>query len=133
MDAQIVHPAAGDLGGLDRHPTMSGKTLGTAPGFRINALVETAALVAALLIADTVFGAGNRFAGLSPSPFWIPVLLASAYYGLNEGLVAAAICSLVALVGNMPEQHLNEDLLPRAPEVASTGGRGFRQNGSHSQ
>jgi hypothetical protein len=61
-------------------------------GIRISALVETAALVAALLVADTVFGAGNRFAGLSPSPFWIPVLLASAYYGINEGLVAAAVC-----------------------------------------
>jgi polysaccharide biosynthesis protein PelD len=89
---------------------MSGKAAGTAPGFRISALVETAALVAALLIADTVFGAGNRFAGLSPSPFWIPVLLASAYYGINEGLIAAAVCSVVALAGNMPEQHLNEDL-----------------------
>jgi polysaccharide biosynthesis protein PelD len=89
---------------------MSGKAVGTALGFRISALVETAALVAALLVADTVFGAGNRFAGLSPSPFWIPVLLASAYYGINEGLVAAAVCSVVALAGNMPEQHLNEDL-----------------------
>jgi hypothetical protein len=78
-------------------------------GIRVSALLEVAVFLAIALAADTFSGAGNRFADVSPHPFWIVVLLASTYYGTNEGLAATVLCSAALLFGNLPEQGIDED------------------------
>jgi polysaccharide biosynthesis protein PelD len=79
-------------------------------GLRATALLETVLFLAAALAVDTFLGNADRFAGVSPHPFWIVVLLVSAYYGTNEGLVAAALSSMALLAFNLPEQGFNEEL-----------------------
>jgi polysaccharide biosynthesis protein PelD len=78
-------------------------------GVRVSAIAETLAFLAVALAADFWFGSGQRFTEFSPHPFWIIVLLASVHYGTNEGLAAAALCAVVLLAGNMPEQGFDED------------------------
>jgi polysaccharide biosynthesis protein PelD len=72
-------------------------------GLRTSAVIEIVLLVAALVAYDILLGRHNRFAHLTPSPFWIVVLLASSYYGMREGLFAAAL-SMVAITygGHLP-------------------------------
>jgi len=79
-------------------------------GLRTTALLETVAFLAAALAADFLLGQANRFADISPHPFWAIVLLASAYYGANEGLMAAALSSVALLAYNLPEQGFDEEL-----------------------
>lgn len=62
------------------------------------------------LLLDQLFFSGDRFFHVSPHPFWIPVLLLSVYYGTGPGLLAAAISSLLLLVGNLPEMGPEQNL-----------------------
>jgi polysaccharide biosynthesis protein PelD len=72
-------------------------------GLRTSAVIEVVLLIVALVAVDIIWGRHNRFAHISPSPFWIPVLLAASYYGLREGLFAAFL-SMVAISfgGHLP-------------------------------
>jgi polysaccharide biosynthesis protein PelD len=79
-------------------------------GVRLSALLEIIGFVAVALVFSLLFDAGNRFLNVSPHPFWIPVLLVSAYYGANEGLAAAILSAAALLTGNLPEQGSSEDL-----------------------
>jgi hypothetical protein len=79
-------------------------------GVRVSALLEIIGFLAATLAFSFLFDAGNRFLSVSPHPFWIPVILASAYYGANEGLAAAVLSAAALLTGHLPEQGSNEDL-----------------------
>jgi hypothetical protein len=85
----------------------------TAPmllGVRRAAIVETAAFLALALAVDFVFFDFDRFATLSPHPFWAIVLLCAIQYGTTEGLLAAAAASAALLVGNVPPQRFDQDL-----------------------
>ena len=62
------------------------------------------------LLADNLLFGGDRFAAVSPHPFWIVVLLIAAQYGTSEALAAAALASAALLFDNLPEQAFNEDL-----------------------
>jgi polysaccharide biosynthesis protein PelD len=79
-------------------------------GLRAAALVEIAVLLAGALLVDHLLFSGDRFAGVSPHPFWIVVLLVAAQYGTSEALAAAALASAALLLDNLPEQAFNEDL-----------------------
>ena len=79
-------------------------------GLRVAALLETLVFLALALALDRHFGAGDRFAGVTPHPFWAIVLLVSAQYGAKEGLAAALLASAAFLAGNLPEQGFSEDL-----------------------
>jgi GGDEF domain-containing protein len=79
-------------------------------GLRRAALLETLALLAVLLAIDWGLLAGDRFALVSPHPFWLVVLLITTQYGTGEGLVAALFATLALLTGNLPEQRLDQDL-----------------------
>jgi hypothetical protein len=72
--------------------------------------VEILVLLAAALVADHLLFNGDRFAGVSPHPFWIVVLLIAAQYGTSEALAAAALASAALLLNNLPEQAFDEDL-----------------------
>ena len=79
-------------------------------GVRLGALLEVLVFIAVCLLLDQWVGKGDRFATVTPHPFWIAVLLASAYYGTAEGLVAALLCAIALLAGNLPPQRFDEDI-----------------------
>lgn len=79
-------------------------------GLRLSAMVEVAFFLAAALAIALALGIEDRFAGISPHPFWILVLLIPVYYGVNEGLMAAAAASLTLLTMNMPDQAFGESV-----------------------
>jgi polysaccharide biosynthesis protein PelD len=77
-------------------------------GLRVLALAEICTFLLLALLVDAIWGLHNRFANLSPHPFWIIVVLISTYYGTREGLMAAAMASIALLFGNFPEQRIDE-------------------------
>jgi len=85
------------------------RTVNTVLGLRRSAVAEILLFLAAALVIDYFFFAGDRFAQTSFHPFWIIVLLVSAQYGTGEGLLAAGLCSAGLLLGNLTEQELTQD------------------------
>ncbi len=79
-------------------------------GLRSSAIFEIAVFFAVILIFNFLFGDGARFWGVSPHPFWVIVLLIAVQYGTSEGILAAVVSSVILLLGNMPEQSLNQDM-----------------------
>ena len=79
-------------------------------GLRVSAVVETVVLLGAALAADQLLFSGDRFASVSPHPFWAVVLLIAVQYGTGEALAAAALSGAALLINNLPEQGFNEDL-----------------------
>ncbi len=77
---------------------------------RSAALVEAFVLLAVLLAVDQFLLGGNRFAGISPHPFWLVILLPAIQYGTREALVAALMCSVALLAKNVPGQDISQDL-----------------------
>ncbi len=94
----------------------------TILGIRSSALLEIALFLIGMLVLDFVlFDAPHtRFFATCLHPFWIIVLLVSAQYGTKEGLVAAIASSAVLLIGNMPEQTINQDMYDYLFLVAKT-------------
>ncbi len=78
-------------------------------GFRRVALIELALFFLVAFALDLAVGAGVRFDGIQPHPFWIPVLLLAIQYGTNEGVLAAVAASVALRLGNMPEQLITQD------------------------
>ncbi|MDN3564991.1 GAF domain-containing protein [Paeniroseomonas aquatica] len=79
-------------------------------GLRLAAILEILALLGAMLLLDRLALGNDRFASLSPHPFWIVVLLAAAQYGAREALFAALLATVALLAGQLPEQAFGEDL-----------------------
>lgn len=70
---------------------------------------ETVLLCAIIVAIDVLFFGGDRFGGFRFSPFWIPVLLASAQYGLIGGAFAATAATIALYAGAMPAQGAHQD------------------------
>jgi hypothetical protein len=79
-----------------------------ALGLRTSALVEILLFLAAALLIGAILGVPDRFADVSPHPFWIIVLLISSFYGVSNGLLAAGLSTAALLAGNTPEQAFDE-------------------------
>ena len=77
---------------------------------RGTALIEMGLFFAVALVIDFVFLDGVRFWNVAPHPFWIAVVLMSVQYGTNEGVLAAVLSTLMLLVGNLPDQGVEQDL-----------------------
>src|SRR3954447_11674816 len=75
----------------------------------VSALLQLAGFFVVALLIDHAFLDGNRFAGVQPHPFWIPVVLLSLQFGTNAGLLAVLTAGTCLLAGNLPEQMLSED------------------------
>src|SRR5579863_4119153 len=90
----------------------SSASSGTTVVPRVNrsAIVEIAVFLSAVVLLDFMFGDGTRFINTTLHPFWIIVLLVTVQYGPIEALIAALLSSAVLLVGNLPEQSLNETM-----------------------
>lgn len=78
-------------------------------GLRTSALLEMAIIFFVILLADMVFGSGNRFFDITPHPFWVVVILMAVQYGTAEAVLAAILSSAFLLIGNLPEQTLDQD------------------------
>jgi len=74
-----------------------------------SAWIEMAIFFGLALFIDIVFMDGDRFFGVHPHPFWMAVLLISVQYGTSAGLTCVMVATLVLLVGNLPEQQVDQD------------------------
>ena len=79
-------------------------------GLRAAALLEIVLFLGTALLVDRLVFGADRFATVSPHPFWIIVLLTAVQYGTNEALAATALASVALLAGAVPEQGFSEDL-----------------------
>ncbi len=87
-------------------------------GLRLSALIELALFFAAAILLNLMIDSSPRFVDVYPHPFWIAVVFISAQYGVNEGLFAVLIATLVLLLGNLPEQQIDQDFYDWLFEVA---------------
>jgi polysaccharide biosynthesis protein PelD len=74
-----------------------------------SAWLQLAGFFIAALAFDQFLAGGDRFAGMHPHPFWIPVIILSLQFGTNAGLIAVLASCAALFAGNMPEQALTED------------------------
>lgn len=74
------------------------------------AAVESGIAIVALLAAGALLGVPDRFAQISPHPFWLVVILVAVQYGSAGGIAAAALASAAFLIGNIPEQTFDQTL-----------------------
>ena len=74
--------------------------------------------IAAALLLDQFVFQGERFWDVTPHPFWILVVLISAQYGTNEGLVATLAACAALLAWNLPVQHIDQDLYAYIFEIS---------------
>ncbi|MBF0161483.1 MAG: GAF domain-containing protein [Magnetococcales bacterium] len=79
--------------------------------FRPVALLELGLFILMVLVGDRFFGAGDRLLTLSPHPFWLIILLLASQYGTLTGVGATLICTAALYTGQLPAQHMTEDLL----------------------
>jgi polysaccharide biosynthesis protein PelD len=80
-------------------------------GIRISALLEMAVFFLSVLLLNAFMDASSpRFIESWPHPFWIIILLLSVQYGSNEGLLAVLLATLLLLVGNLPDQRIDQDV-----------------------
>jgi len=79
-------------------------------GWRFAAWIEIALFLGAALLLDHFVFAGDRFFNVQPHPFWIIILLVAAQYGTGEALLATIACTAALLVGNIPDQPIDQDI-----------------------
>lgn len=78
--------------------------------FRRSALVEILLMIVALVVFDFLALDGTRYWNVNPNPLWFVVLLIAGKYGSREALFATLCCTIALLVGNMPEQSIDQDM-----------------------
>jgi hypothetical protein len=79
-------------------------------------ILESALLLAVILFVQQRYGGAP--AGM-PHPFWIPVLLMAAQYGIMGGLFAALSASAALFMGGLPAQSASQDFYDYAAEIAA--------------
>ncbi len=77
--------------------------------FAWRGVVEAAALIAALVVLDRLFGSGHRFLGIEPHPFGVAVLLVAAQYGTAEAAATSILATIALLAFNVPEQDFDQE------------------------
>jgi len=80
-----------------------------SPRLRRSAVAEMAIFFLVLAGLDYGMADGHRFIGVAPHPCWLIVILASVVYGLQTGLAAALLSTAFLLVGNLPDQTMDQD------------------------
>lgn len=81
-------------------------------------LPETLLLIVVLVAIDFIFFKGDAFISVVPSPYWIPVLLMSAQYGISGGLFATLMASLTIYIISPQQQLANQDYYSHASLLA---------------
>jgi hypothetical protein len=80
-------------------------------------IAETVLFIAAVLVADVIWGPGDRFIHLDPHPFWVIVLFMAVQYGTTEALLATGACTIALLAGNMPAQAFGQSVHDYALQI----------------
>ena len=94
----------------DSVPAASPSGISIFPHLRRAAILETLVFLTAVTLLNQFFGDGTRFIDMPMHPFWVIVLLITVQYGPAESLIAALLASAFLLVGNLPEQTLEETM-----------------------
>ena len=89
--------------------TQASKTRRSLAGVRVSAILEIVIFLGVALALDQILFDGSRFRLASQHPFWILVLLVTAQYGTNAGMLAALASSVALLAGNVPPQAITQD------------------------
>lgn len=79
-------------------------------GIRASAVIEVLVFLLILTAVDFFFGSGNRFFFVYPHPAWVILLLVIVQYGTSEALLTALLLSLYLLLGNLPEQKVEQSI-----------------------
>ncbi len=79
-------------------------------GLRLSAIFEIIIGLIVLVLIDLIFGDGDMYYDVNPHPFWLIVILVAAQYGANEALLAAALSTLVFLIGGLPARAEDVDI-----------------------
>jgi len=87
------------------------------------AYLEIGLLMALLVGIDYLIGDLDGFAGVNPSPYWIPVILISVQYGVFEGLVSAFLASILS-PGSALGGPILDDAMVHGCDVALRDGIG---------
>ncbi|MDJ0840044.1 MAG: GAF domain-containing protein [Acidobacteriota bacterium] len=77
-------------------------------GIHAGAIVEVVLFLTAGLLLDLFVFDGNRFWDVKPHPFWIVVIMTGVRYGTAEGLTAAVASTAALLIGNWPQQSIDQ-------------------------
>lgn len=78
-------------------------------GLRVSAIVEIILFFLILFLIALLNNVDFNFFKASPHPYWILVILISAQYGILEGLLAAAVSTIMLMLGPLPERSALED------------------------
>src|SRR3989338_6960652 len=89
-------------------------------GLRLAALVEILGFFLMMWLLAYYLGTNLNFWTVSPHPFWIVVILIATQYGTNEGLLAAAVATVVLLTGPLPPMNVLEDRFEHFMVLAKT-------------
>jgi hypothetical protein len=82
-------------------------------------ILESLLLLGIIQFVLTRYGGAPAGTGGMPHPFWIPVLLMSAQYGIMGGLFATLAASATMFLGGLPPQSAAEDFYDYAAVVAA--------------
>ena len=80
---------------------------------------ETVLIIGVLVALDLMVFKGDIYGGLDPHPFWIPVLLMCAQYGMTGGLFAALVAGLTLYLLSASPQLVNQDFYTYAATLAA--------------
>lgn len=80
---------------------------------------EAIGLVLLLVLADHLFFDGSRYDWMTPRPFWIPVVLISAQYGLAGGVFATLAATLALYSAALPSQLATQDYYAYSRQIVA--------------
>lgn len=110
MGTRGVLPAVVSQGGKDASP--DGVIVSQAPSLaraRIQGLLVLLLMLTVLLSIEWLIPGDRSLTTLSPSPYWIPVILISALYGTASGVIAAALSAACSITTGWIPQSAHED------------------------
>jgi GGDEF domain-containing protein len=73
-------------------------------------VIETGLFIGLVLVADAIWGSGDRFMHAQLHPFWAIVLFMAVQYGTTHALLATGASTIALLVGNLPPQAFDQDV-----------------------
>jgi len=80
---------------------------------------ETLGLLVAIAVVRSMLGDATAASGSMPHPFWIPVLLMSAQYGIMGGLFAVLAAGGTYVATELPAQSASQDFYDYAAIAAA--------------
>lgn len=89
-------------------------------GLRISAIVEIVCFFLILFVISLFFDTGVNYFNVCPHPFWLLVIFMASQYGTAEALLAAAISSLILILGPTPEKDVFQEHFEYIFQLAKT-------------